>query len=198
MDVDQLEKWVMETDEGKIWLNGQKVPLLAKRDELLSEVKTANGRITELEQRLSQAESNLSESDAFIARNVVDGELEQLLKGAGVFDALTPIVKKAVQDTYGVQIKRANGDFTAYGTIKGADGTDTEAGLEDIVKDWAKQSASGQFIMARNNGGGATGDNRSGSGTPPPSLQGYNGRQLASMSDADFANARNSELRRQH
>ena len=129
MDVDQLEKWVIETDEGKIWLNGQKVPLLAKRDELLSEVKTANGRITELEQRLSQAESNLSESDAFIARNVVDGELEQLLKDAGVFDAFTPIVKKAVQDTYGVQIKRASGDFTAYGTIKDADGTDIEAGL---------------------------------------------------------------------
>jgi len=118
------------------------------------------------------------------------------LNSAGVFDAFLPAVKKAVQDTYGVQVKRAGGDFTAYGTIKDADGTDTEADLEAIVKDWAKQPTSGQFIMARNNGGGATGGSRS--GTPPPKLQGYTGRQLATMSDADFVNARNNELRSVH
>ena len=194
MDLKQLNEWV-DTTEGKAWLDGQKAGLLAKRDELLTSQKTANGRIAELERRLGDAEAGASDADAFIRRTVADAEIERLLADAGVFDAFLPSAKKAVQDTYGVRVKVADGNFTACGTIRDADGTGTEAGLGDIVKDWTKQPGSRQFIMCRNSGGGASGSGHT--SLPPTKLQAYSGRQLAAMSDADFANARNNELRRQ-
>jgi len=192
MDISTLDSWVTTTG-GSAWLDSQKAGLIAKRDELLTAQKTANGKIAELELRLGETESRALDADAFIHRHVVSDALERLLMNTGVADAFLPIVKKAVLDGYAIQLKRADGDFIACGTIKDADGADVEAGLEAIVEAWAKLPEAQQLIVNRNSGGGATGSTCV--GVPQPKLQGMTGRQLATMSDNDFQAARQNELR---
>jgi hypothetical protein len=54
----------IQTDEGRAWLDGQKKPLLDKRDELLGEIKTRDARHAEAVQRAALAEKLLADQAA--------------------------------------------------------------------------------------------------------------------------------------
>jgi hypothetical protein len=192
MDINELNLW-LETDEGKAWLEGQKQPLLIKRDELLSALKIANGKLSELEQRNSQTEGSLSEERAALAAVLVERELASLLKNANVFETVIPGTVAALKETYGIRVKANGPNRTACGMTKGEDGAEKETPLADIVFAWCKTPEAQKVILNTNNGGGASGSIYRGS-APSPQLHELSGPILAAMSDTEFNNARNKAL----
>jgi hypothetical protein len=194
MDIQELEKWVTEGDEGKAWLENQKRPLLIKRDELLAALKESNAKLAEQDQRSAAAADELSQERAALSAVLVDGALASLLKNAHVFEVLIPEVVNSLKNAHGITVKASGADRMAVGTLKDKDGNETEAGLDTIVKAWAELPGSKNVIQNMNNGGGARGGSMVGRTPPPPSLKRLSGRDLAAMSDAEFNDVRNSAL----
>jgi DNA repair exonuclease SbcCD ATPase subunit len=136
MDIQELEKWVTETPEGKQWLEGQKKPLLDKRDELLEKVNSGNAKVEQLNQRLASLESDLSKEQAVNKEVLLSRPLAEKLKQKGVFDALIPVVSKTIAETYGLQL--ANGN--AIGKVKDNE-TETELTLDQVIDTWSKSDS---------------------------------------------------------
>jgi len=192
MDINELNQWI-ETPEGTQWLESQKRPLLDKRDELLSQLKSANGKLSELERRNSQTESNLSEERAALTSALVDQELSRLLKQAHVFEVALPSTIAALRETYGIRIQANGPDRKAIGTIKEEDEAEKQASLTEIVNLWRQTPEAAQVIENKNNGGGSPGSLYKGAVKPPP-LQKLSGQALAAMSDDEFRNMRTAAL----
>jgi len=195
MDIAELEKWVKENDEGKAWLESQKRPLLKKRDELLAELRSSSGRLSELEQRSRQTESILSEERAALAAVLVDKEIVSLLKEKRIYESVIPSVTATLKETYGITVKADGPSRTACGKAKRADGAESEISLPDIVSAWSKTPEAKEVTPNGNSGGGAQGSGLGWSSRRVvPNLQKLSGPALASMSDAEFKDMRDRAL----
>lgn len=162
-------------------------PLLAKRDELLSEVKTLRkgkqvnpediekleSRIEELTGQLSEAQKAvktattdaekarkaLDAAEGFTQRLLVDNGLNEALNKAGVTN---PVHLKAVKSMLAGQVQ-----IVADGDNKVA--KVGEKSLADYVGEWAKGDEGKHFVAAPNNSGGGANGGSGGSGSKPPS-----------------------------
>lgn len=149
-------------------------PLVAKRDELLSEVKKARkgqqidpetvsqleGQIETLRGELTAAQkaSKTAAADAEKARKALEsaeGFTRQLLVDNGLTDALAkagvtnPVHMKAVKSMLAAQVQ-----IVADGDAKVA--KVGEKPLADFVTEWAKGDEGKHFVAAPNNGGGGS------------------------------------------
>jgi hypothetical protein len=191
MDLKELEKWLV-TDEGSSWLESQKKPLLNKRDELLSQIKDANGKLTEWDQRSAAYEKCLSEEQAVVEKFVVDKELQSLLKNAFVFEGLIPDVIQSLKDGYTIKVKANGNDRTASGIIKDNSGNEKEIDLSAIVENWKQKPENKAMLASSSTGGGATGSMPN--STIKQDINPNSSRQLANTSDQDFNAWRIKEL----
>jgi hypothetical protein len=194
MDTKELETW-LETTEGQQWADGYKGPLIAKRDELLSEVKNANGKFSELEQRFNSTESELKAERDFISSQVIDKELSYHLKKAGCFDFILPQVMQQLKDNYVITVAANGRQREAAGIIKNEDGTVRAATLTDILEDWKKHDEAKQCIMCGNTGGGAPGSGISHS-LNSGGLHGLSSQQIAAMPESEFKTRCQQEIDR--
>ena len=185
MDVKELEKW-LETDEGRDWIEAKKKPLLENRDSILSELKAANGELSELGQRLMETENTLMSEKGFTSKYLIDTDLTALLRKANVFEDVIPYTLETLKAAYGLSIKADGDNRKAIGVLK-REGKEIEAELPDIVADWATQPMSKCFIRNGNSGGGSTGVSL-GAAPALSALRDIPGRELAKMSDSDFRN----------
>ena len=158
MDTLELEKW-LEGNEGQQWAENYKGPLIAKRDELLLEVKDAKGKFSELEQRFNSTESELKAERDYISRQLVDKELSYQLEKAGCFSFAIPQVIQRLKDSYTITVAANGQDREATGIITNDKGEVQTATLADILEHWTKLDEGKQCLMNRNSGGGATGNN---------------------------------------
>ncbi len=142
MDTKDLETWI-QTDEGRGWLDSQKAPLIAKRDELLGELKAANGRIASEAQRAADTERALVEERKAIERAVVDSQIANALKAEGVFDSLIPGTIAALKEAHGLQVQASGEDRKLYAQKLGK-----EVGISDVLTLW-KQSPDGKAFMGQ-------------------------------------------------
>jgi hypothetical protein len=191
MDINELNSWLL-TDEGKQWGDQFKAPLLNKRDELLSQIKDSNAKLTEWDQRSAAYENSLSEEKAIVEKFVVDKELQSLLEKAFVFEGLIPNVIQSLKNAYGITVKASGGDRKASGMIKDNDGNEKEIDLAAIVDNWKQKPENKAMQACTSTGGGATG-----SFSITPTKQEINpnsGRQLVNTSDQDFNLWRQKEL----
>jgi len=193
MDVNQLNTWI-ETEEGKQWLDSQKSGLVNKRDELLEALKQSTAKLAEQDQRSAAAEALVKEERAALTTALVDGELVRLLKSANVFEAVVPATVALLKESHAIQIKANGPNRKASGTVKGADGTESELGLADIVSAWCRTPEAKQVIRNGNTGGGALPGNVITGSLFTPDLKNISGQSLAKMSDAEFQSARNAAL----
>ena len=160
-------------------------PLLAKRDELLSEVKTLRKgkqvnpedldkletQVDELKGQLSEAQKAaktattdaekarkaLETSESFTQRLLVDNGLNEALAKAGVTN---PVHLKAVKSMLASQVQVVADGDTRVAKVG-------DKALGDFVTEWAKGDEGKFFVAAPNNsGGGAPG---SGGGSPKTS-----------------------------
>lgn len=163
-------------------------PLLAKRDELLNEVKTLRkGKqvnpedIEKLETTIDELKGQLSEAqkaaktattDADKARKALeaaDGFTQRLLVDNGLNEALTkagvtnPVHLKAVKSMLAGQVQ-----IVAEGDSKVA--KVGEKPLADYVGEWAKGDEGKHFVSAPNNSGGGANGGSGGSGNKPTDL----------------------------
>ena len=86
--LDDLKKYLQEDDEGKLIAEELKQPLVKKRDDLLSELKTARGRLSDLPENLDELkeastkvksyEEKIAELQKQINSSNPDEKLEQL------------------------------------------------------------------------------------------------------------------------
>jgi hypothetical protein len=191
MDVNELNQWI-ETEEGKKWGDEFKAPLLNKRDELLAALKEANGKLTDLEQRSAGAAEELSQERAALSALVVDKELTRMLKEAHIMEQALPSVIAELKNSYGITVKANGPEPQAIDKTKGEDGTEKEAGLAEIVSEWATTSAARQVLLNASAGGGASG---SAWRAPTTStLDKLSGPALAKLSDAEFQAMRQSAI----
>jgi len=163
-------------------------PLLAKRDELLSEVKTLRkgkqvnpediekleSRIEELTGQLSEAQKAvktatteaekarkaLDAAEGFTQRLLVDNGLNEALNKAGVTN---PVHLKAVKSMLAGQVQ-----IVADGDSKVA--KVGEKSLADYVGEWAKGDEGKHFVAAPNNSGGGANGGSGGSGNKTTDL----------------------------
>jgi hypothetical protein len=191
MDVNELNQWI-ETEDGRAWADKIKQPLLNKRDELLAELKTANGKLAESEQRSAAAAEELSQERDALSALVVDKELSRILKEAHCMEGAIPGVIAELKESNAITVKADGLNRKAVGTITAEDGTTKEAGLAELVSLWAAIPAAKQVILNSSTGGGALGSG--GNVHSAPALGNLSGPALAKMSDAEFHAARQSAM----
>jgi hypothetical protein len=191
MDTKELYQW-LETPEGKKWGDEFKAPLLNKRDELLAELKTANGKLAELEQRSVATAEELSQEREAMSTFLVDKELARLLREAHVMEMAIPFALTKLKDSHEITVKADGLNRQAVGKTKAADGTEQEKSLAEIVTAWAATPAAKQVILSFSTGGGATGSEWKGS--IRPNLDNLSGPALAKLSDSEFYAMRQSAI----
>lgn len=186
MDIKELEEFILTAD-GKQWLEARYAEnakgLKDKNGDLLSELKTARGRVSEVEQSLTQTQSELSEERAALSKYFIDDNLSRLLKNKAVYETLIPSVLQSLKDTHGITLTASGLERKATGKLKNKEGQETEATLEAIVDAWAETADAKQIRLATSTGGGATGSNMS---YRPTRTDNPTREQLANMSDAEF------------
>jgi len=193
MNIDELNSWVV-TDEGAAWLENQKLPLVNKKNELLSALKAGNAKIAELDQRSSAAEKALDEERSILSTFLVDKQLTELLKSANVFETVIPGTVAELKERYAIRVKADGPNRTAQGLIQGEDGAAREVNLAAIVSEWSRSPEARSVILETNNGGGAPGSGVYRKTPPAAALAHLSGPALAKMSDAEFYNLRNTAL----
>lgn len=130
MNIDELNQFI-ETDEGRSWLEGQKKPLIDKRDELLGELKAGSARIEEATQRAATVEQSLEAWRKATEAAVVDEPLKAALKNAGAFDSMLPGLVSALKEAHGLKVDASGGGLA----LKDKEGKD--ASIAAIIKDWS-------------------------------------------------------------
>jgi hypothetical protein len=191
MDINEIETW-LKTPEGEAWGEQFKAPLLNKRDELLAALKEANGKLAESERRSTAAAEELSQERAVLSALVVDKELARILTEKRVMGPTIPGLIAELKDSYGIAVKANDPNRQAVGTIKGADGTEQEASLEEVVASWTGTPAAKQVTLNSSTGGGALGS--TGKAHTTNSLNKLSGPALARLSDSEFHAMRQSAL----
>lgn len=184
IEIGELNTWI-GTDEGKAWADGLKAPLLAKRDELLSGLRTANGSAAQAAQRAADADKALADEREAMRKVLIDDTLAAALKKTAVFDAAIPGCVSAIKEGFALDVEANGLSRIVSGKIKGADGQETRATLDAIVQAWHESPEGKENTREGNTGGGAPGSG-AGHSSPASSLSGLSGPALARMSDKDF------------
>ena len=140
MDLKQLETWI-ETEAGKKWLDNQKAGLIRKNEELIKELKTAGGSLSDTNQRLADVEKQLLDKQAELKRALLDMPLEKTLKEHGVFEILIPQISRELSEIYDLYTK----DMKAMGKLKN-DKESLELPLDDIVNTFLKTETGRQYV----------------------------------------------------
>ncbi len=179
IDLRELQEWI-RTDDGAAWMESQKAPLVAKRDELLEALRQSNGKASEQAQRAADLERLLGEERASIARVVVDDALAGILKGKRVMEPAIPGVVAELREAYGLNVSANGTERKATGTIRGADGSTRAASLEEVVGEWSKTPAAQKVILVPPSSGG-------GSPGPGPVSGGFTRDAIAKMSPREVA-----------
>jgi len=161
MDLQELEKWIA-TAEGSKWLEGQKKPLLDKRDELLEKVRTGNAGIEQLNQRIASLESDLSKEQTVNREALLSRPLDEKLKQKGVFEVLIPELSKTIAEAYGLRLADGN----AVGKVN-ENGKETELTLDQIIESWAKNDSAKDCFRPQDIKTQSTSPNFKSGGTPP-------------------------------
>jgi hypothetical protein len=188
MDLKELERW-LQTEEGKQWGEQYKAPLLSNRDSILSELKAASGKLSELGQRLSETENTLKSEKAVTSKYLIDSDLTALLKKANVFDDAIPRIIETLKTGNNLAIKADGDNRTVIGVLKDEKGNDNEAALQAVVDNWTNSPEAKYFRRNTNSGGGASGGAFY-TAITPSTLRNIPGPELAKMSDSEFANLR--------
>jgi hypothetical protein len=192
MDITELEKWIETTEDGRAWADKIKQPLLNKRDELLAELKTANGILAESERRFTVSAEELSQERAATSTFLVDQGLAHLLKETRVMESAIPSIIAELKESNAITVKADGLNRKAVGMATAEDGTEQEKSLAEIVSAWAATPAAKQVILNSSTGGGALGS--TGNVHSAPALGKLSGPALAKMSDAEFHAARQSAM----
>lgn len=194
IDIEELNGWI-GTDEGRAWADALKKPLLDKRDELLTGLRASNGSAAQAAQRAADAEKTLTDERAAMASILIERDFGRIMKDGRVMEPCIPAAIAELKETYGIQVKADGPSREAFGKIKAEDGTEREAGLNEIFDDWQKTDSAKKITFAlRSSGGGAPGGGGGYYRPSAPNLGAMNGRDLARMSDADFKAARDQAL----
>jgi hypothetical protein len=183
MDIKELEKWV-ETESGIKWLDGKKEGLIRKNEELIKELKTAGGSMSELTRRVTDMEKQLIDKQAAVQQALLDLPLQKLLKEHGVFDILIPQICRELKEVYDLDIK----DMKAMGKLKN-DTESQELPMGDIVEAYFKTESARQYVNPANTKVISTCIDVKGGDPPSKGIEGKTGIELARMSDTDFENA---------
>jgi hypothetical protein len=139
MNTDELNQFI-ETDDGKAWLESQKKPLIDKRDELLSEIKTGSARIEEATQRAATIEQSFEAWRNAAERAVLDEPLKAALRNAGAFDSMLPGLLSSLKETHGLKVDAGGEGLTL------ADKEGKPASIQAIIEGW-RTSPEGQEIQ---------------------------------------------------
>jgi len=179
MNIDELNTWIL-SEEGKAWADGLKQPLIAKRDELLENLRQANGKTAEALRAKADLEGLYSAERQAVEKTVVDGELSRLLKNARVMEPAIPGILAELKEAHGLAVKADGPNRIASGKVKGPDGAEREAGLDEIVKSWTETPAAKNVILIPgSSGGGSWGGSR-------PAMP-YTRETIAKMSPREVA-----------
>jgi hypothetical protein len=193
MDLKQLETWI-ETTEGKKWLDSQKEGLLKKNEELIKELKTAGGSLSELTQRVTDTEKQLETEKAAIRQALLVQPLQNSLTEK-VFPVILPHLMNELCETYGLAVKAASdGTRAAIGTVE-INGTKVEKTLSEIVDHWTQTDGAKSYLIPQpttvvSTCIAASGKNSQGQ----QQLDGLTGRELAAMTEQDFQSAVKGKL----
>ena len=133
MNVQELDQWVMENEDGKQWLEAHKKGLLDKQADLLEKVTKGNAENKTLNERIGNLESELSKAQAVVNDTLLSKPLVEKLKEKGVFEVLIPELQKTIAETYGLQFVNGN----AIGKVKDGE-KETELTLDQIIELWSK------------------------------------------------------------
>lgn len=140
MDTKELDEFIL-TDEGKAWLDGHKKPLLDKRDELLGQLKQANGRIETEAQRATAAEQALAQEKQAIHKIIVDDGITARLREEGLLQAMIPHVLESIKEANGLEVE-SNGDGRSIrSSVAGSTVTPDE-----LVRAWRGTPEGADFI----------------------------------------------------
>jgi hypothetical protein len=189
MDLKELEKWV-ESADGKKWLDGKKEGLIKKNEELIKELKTAGGGLSDTSSRLADVEKQLLDKQAELKRALLDIPLEKLLKENGVFEILIPQISRELSEVYALSIKGNAGDMKVTGTIKN-ENESLELPMNELVDTFLKTETGRQYVNPANikTQTISTCLDVKGGDRPGKPLEGKTGIELARMSDTEFQDA---------
>jgi hypothetical protein len=194
MDLKELEKWI-NTDEGKKWLDGKKEGLIRKNEELIKELKTAGGGMSELTQRVTDTEKALGKEKAAMREALLLQPLEKTLLEKKVFPVVIPALKNELIEAYGLDVKEADGGSrSAMGVIE-QDGAKMEKPLSEIIDLWIQTEDAKSYIPPPVTSVVSTSVLSGVGGSHSQPFDGLSGRELAAMSDRDFDNAVKEKLR---
>jgi len=197
MDLKELEKWV-ESAEGIKWLDGKKSGLIKKNEELIKELKTASGGMSELTQRVTDMEKQLLDKQAVINDTLLSKPLEKQLKENGCFEILIPQISREISETYGLNINGNAGDIKVTGTIKNENETESQIlPMNEIVDFHLKTEAGKKYINPQNVKTEviSTSLDVKGGSKPIDSLTNKTGQELAKMTDQEFQDAIQQSMR---
>jgi hypothetical protein len=108
MDIKDLNEW-LNTDDGKAWIDGQKKPLIDKRDELLAALAKVNGQSALEAQRATENGKALEAERKAVERLILDDRAASEFKNSGVPDSLIMSGIEAMKKAHGLAIE-VNGD----------------------------------------------------------------------------------------
>lgn len=149
IDKEAIRKYLTEHEDGKALLEELKAPLLAKRDELLEEVKSLSGRFTESATKVNDLSTLLAQERGAVQRLVVDDALDRFLTRANVLPDRIETAKAILKGRHEITV---NADGVQRKAVVG------ERTLEDVVREWSESDEARHFVAAaQNSGGGARG-----------------------------------------
>lgn len=140
------------TPEGSALLEKQKSGLVAKNTELLAEIRTLNGRLTEATERASGAAEQLEAERRAVAAMAIDKALEHKLESLKAKPETLKAAILQLKTEHNFTVK-ADGD-DRRGIVTDADGN--EIPLEQFAENWAQSEGKG-FILNGSSGSGAPG-----------------------------------------
>jgi hypothetical protein len=193
MDIKELETWI-KTTEGIKWLDTQKEGLIRKNEQLIGELKSAGGGVSELTQRVTDLQKQLDDKQAELKKALLFNPLDKLLKDNGCFEILIPQISRELQEIYDFTIDGNAGDTT--GKVKNeAEAQALPLGV--IVDTFLKSESGRQFVNPASLKTQVISTTLDVKGGDPPCkpLEGKTGIELAQMSDSEFQTAIQQTMR---
>lgn len=157
MNVEEVRKFLTETEEGKALAEEIKAPLLSKRDELLQENKRLGEKLTAETQRADDTEKLHKEDRAALHETIVDGTLDELMSKYNVLPQARESVRSAIKGRENITLEKSDGG-RRVATVKTEDGKSVP--LEDYMHSWKETDEAKLYIRAGNSGGGAQGNSK--------------------------------------
>ena len=143
MDPDEVREF-LKTDEGKQLAEEIKAPLLAKRDELLTENKRLGEQLTSQTQRADDSEKLLTDERSALHSHVVDTELDRLMDEHGVLSRARESLRSAIKSQNEIKLETADGGARVPKVANG----ETEVTLSEYMQNWSQSEEAKSFLPA--------------------------------------------------